>query len=419
MLIATPGRLLDLFERGNILMSDVKILVIDEADRMLDMGFIPDVEEICSKLPAMRQTLFFSATMPPEIRRLADKFLSNPKEVTVARPATTASTIEDFIVNCHPRDKRRTLRSLLSGEDIQTALVFCNRKRDVDVVARSLKNRDFNAAALHGDMTQEKRTETLERFRSGDIQILVASDVAARGLDIDDVSHVFNFDVPMHPDDYVHRIGRTGRAGKSGRAYTLATRDDEKFVDAIHRVIGRKVTVLDPEVEEKEDKPDRGPDRAPDRAKASADPETDERPARESRGRNRRGRDRDDRRDDRAQPSRQGRTAGGQAAARHREGVRPDRPGAGLPAGEAGDRRHQEGCLDRDGRRNLPKTKGRPRAAFAFPHSCRTRLSPASRRLPCGLRPWPFHSAPGSCLRAARGDLRRCRRHRRSDRPFS
>ncbi len=245
VLIATPGRLLDLFERGNILMSDVKILVIDEADRMLDMGFIPDVEEICSKIPAIRQTLFFSATMPPEIKRLSEKFLTNPKEVTVARPATTASTIEDFITNTHPRDKRKVLRGLIEEQKVHSALVFCNRKRDVDVVARSLKNRDFNAAALHGDMTQDKRTETLDRFRAGEIRILVASDVAARGLDINDVSHVFNFDVPIHPDDYVHRIGRTGRAGKSGRAYTLATREDEKFVAAIERVIGRKITVLD------------------------------------------------------------------------------------------------------------------------------------------------------------------------------
>ena len=283
VLIATPGRLLDLFERGNILMSDVKILVIDEADRMLDMGFIPDVEEICSKLPPMRQTLFFSATMPPEIKRLADKFLSNPKEVSVARPATTASTIDDFLVNCHPRDKRKTLRQLLRADDIQTALVFCNRKRDVDVVARSLKNRDFNAAALHGDMTQEKRTETLERFRTGDIKILVASDVAARGLDINDVSHVFNFDVPMHPDDYVHRIGRTGRAGKSGSAYTLATRDDEKFVDAIEKVIGRKVPVLEATAE------DQGGAAAAETAR-----EADDRPVREKRGRGRR--ERDDRR---------------------------------------------------------------------------------------------------------------------------
>ena len=245
VLIATPGRLLDLFERGNILMSDVKILVIDEADRMLDMGFIPDVEEICSKLPAIRQTLFFSATMPPEIKRLSEKFLTSPKEVSVARPATTASNISDFLVHTAPRDKRKVLRRLLLDEDVHTALVFCNRKRDVDVVARSLKNRDFNAAALHGDMTQEKRTETLDRFRAGDIQVLVASDVAARGLDINDVSHVFNFDVPIHPDDYVHRIGRTGRAGKSGRAYTLVTREDEKFVSAIERVIGRKITVTD------------------------------------------------------------------------------------------------------------------------------------------------------------------------------
>ncbi len=242
VLIATPGRLLDLFERGKVLLRDIKVLVIDEADRMLDMGFIPDIERIVTLLPPLRQTLFFSATMPPEIRRLADKFLSSPKEITVARPATTATNIEDFVVPVsHESSKREALRSLLRSEPVKTALIFCNRKRDVDILHRSLARHGFQAGALHGDMAQERRTATLERFRLGEIPILVASDVAARGLDIEDITHVFNFDVPYNAEDYVHRIGRTGRAGRSGRAFTLATPDDGRNLGAIERLIRRGI----------------------------------------------------------------------------------------------------------------------------------------------------------------------------------
>lgn len=246
VLIATPGRLLDHFERGRILMSDIKVLVIDEADRMLDMGFVPDVEKIVSLLPRIRQTLFFSATIPPEIRKLADKFLMNPKEIKIApasRPA--AELVTQGLAIVHEMDKRESLRLLIQAEDVKNALIFCNRKRDVDILFRSLKKHGFSVAALHGDMDQASRTETLEAFKNGEMTLLVASDVAARGLDIDDLSHVFNFDVPMHAEDYVHRIGRTGRAGREGRAFTLATPDDGKFVAAIKSLIGSEIPPIE------------------------------------------------------------------------------------------------------------------------------------------------------------------------------
>ncbi len=251
VLIATPGRLLDVFDRGHLLMTDVRTLVIDEADRMLDMGFIPDVEKIVSLLSPMRTTLFFSATMPPEIKKLADKFLSNPKEITVSRPATTADTITQGLLMVSHKDgkrpgggqkeKRDALRRLIKQEDPKNALIFCNRKRDVDVVWRSLNRHGYVSERLHGDMNQSIRMETLEKFKSGGVKYMVCSDVAARGLDIPEMSHVFNFDVPTHADDYVHRIGRTGRAGHKGHAYTLATPEDAKYLKAIEKVIGNAV----------------------------------------------------------------------------------------------------------------------------------------------------------------------------------
>ena len=255
VLIATPGRLLDMFERGRLLLNDVKILVIDEADRMLDMGFIPDVERIVSLLSKMRQTLFFSATMPPEIRRLADAFLMNPKEIAVAPPATPPVTVTQGLVMVEHRDGRRpgggqkekrdALRRLIRQEDVRNALVFCNRKRDVGILHRSLVRHGFSAAQLHGDLAQPVRTATLEAFRRGEATLLVCSDVAARGLDIVKMSHVFNFDVPTHAEDYVHRIGRTGRAGRAGRAFTIATREDSKYLAAITRLIGKTIPRID------------------------------------------------------------------------------------------------------------------------------------------------------------------------------
>ena len=244
VLIATPGRMLDLFERGKVLLADVKILVIDEADRMLDMGFIPDIERIVGLLPPLRQTLFFSATMPPEIRRLSDAFLSNPKQISVAPPATTADTVEQRIVVVEGEDKRKALRHLLGQEEVKSAFVFCNRKRDVSVVYKSLQKHGFNVGQLHGDMVQSMRNETLDRFRRGEITVLVCSDVAARGIDVSDISHVFNFDVPIHADDYVHRVGRTGRAGKTGKAYTIATPEEGRFVKAIETLTKKQIPAL-------------------------------------------------------------------------------------------------------------------------------------------------------------------------------
>ena len=244
VLIATPGRLLDHVERGRLLLSGIEVLVIDEADRMLDMGFIPDIERVCKLVPFTRQTLFFSATMPPEIQRLVSQFLSNPVRVEVSKPASTATTVTQVLVATGSEDyeKREKLRDLIRGaEALQNGIVFCNRKRDVAVVHRSLQKHGFNVVCLHGDMDQHSRTQALDQFRSGEATLLVASDVAARGLDIPAVSHVFNFDVPHHAEDYVHRIGRTGRAGRAGTAIALATHEDAKSLAAIEKLIGNAI----------------------------------------------------------------------------------------------------------------------------------------------------------------------------------
>jgi superfamily II DNA/RNA helicase len=241
VLIATPGRLIDMFERGTILLTDAKLLVIDEADRMLDMGFIPDVERIVAMLPRSRQTLFFSATMGPEIRRLADAFLQNPKEIVVSRSASVATTIVEGLALVAEHDKREALRRLIRTQNVQNALIFCNRKRDVDILHKSLTRHKFDVGALHGDMAQTVRFATLEKFKANDLRLLVCSDVAARGLDIGGLSHVFNFDVPHHAEDYVHRIGRTGRAGLTGHAFTIAAPTDRFAVEAIEKLTGHPI----------------------------------------------------------------------------------------------------------------------------------------------------------------------------------
>ncbi|MEM8949190.1 MAG: DEAD/DEAH box helicase [Pseudomonadota bacterium] len=251
VLIATPGRLLDQFERGKVLLGGVSILVIDEADRMLDMGFIPDVERIVTLISKRRQNLLFSATMPPEVRRLADSFLIDPVTLQASPPSTTGERISDHLTIVQPRQKFKVLKRLIETQDVKKAIIFCNRKRDVSVLRRQLERSGLSARDIHGDLDQSQRTQSLDAFKEGDVDFLVATDVAARGIDIAMLPCVINYDVPTHAEDYVHRIGRTGRAGQEGRAYTLAFGDESKFVDAIAKLTGKKIPMLDMAGEEK------------------------------------------------------------------------------------------------------------------------------------------------------------------------
>jgi superfamily II DNA/RNA helicase len=286
VLIATPGRLLDHFERGRLLMTGIEILVIDEADRMLDMGFIPDIEKICKLIPPRRQTLFFSATMPPEIQRLVSQFLNDPVKIEVAKPSTTSSTITQNLIACSSdqAEKRDVLRrSIRAEENFKNAIVFCNRKRDIGTLHRSLEKHGFKAVALHGDMDQRARMQALDQFKTGEAELLVASDVAARGLDIPAVSHVFNYDVPIHAEDYVHRIGRTGRAGLSGISITLVAPSDKRYLAAIEKLTGQDIPWTGAPVAEGDsgERPSRGGDRNSRGGRRERRPERSDKPVAE------------------------------------------------------------------------------------------------------------------------------------------
>jgi len=274
VLVATPGRLLDHIEAKNAVLNQVEYVVLDEADRMLDIGFLPDLQRILSYLPKQRTTLLFSATFSPEIKRLAASYLQDPVTIEVSRPNTTASTVEQHFYNVPDDDKRRALRQIVRQRGISQAFVFVNSKLGCARLARSLERDGLKTTALHGDKSQDERLKALDAFKKGEVDLLVATDVAARGLDIKDVPAVFNFDVPFNPEDYVHRIGRTGRAGASGLAVTLVSPGDGRLVADLEKLLKRKIEIEAIEFEE-----DRPRGRINDGRRAWRE-EEDDRPAR-------------------------------------------------------------------------------------------------------------------------------------------
>ena len=328
VLIATPGRLMDLFERGKIMLNGCELLVIDEADRMLDMGFIPDIEFICSKLPDTRQTMLFSATMPPPIEKLAKKFLNNPKRIEVSRAASTNKDITAFKVMVKSREKRDTLRWFLRNDMVETAIIFANRKTTVREVNKSLQNHGFSSGEIHGDMDQTSRIRELDRVKKGEINILVASDVAARGLDVKGVSHVFNFDTPWHPDDYVHRIGRTGRAGAKGRAFTFVAPEDAEAIENVEKLTGAEIPKFGKSDVRVELKPAPTPGPAPEPS-AERQEDKEERPRRSRRNRE------DEPREERARQPRREKAARPESTERPEpKRRRRDEDEESVPAGE-------------------------------------------------------------------------------------